>query len=64
MFSHQIPACTVQDRPLYFICPNLFVEVGETSYGIRVGFIGSTNSLHCLFMYLFVSEVQRLNLFS
>jgi len=42
----------VHDHPLYLICPDLLVAVGETSYGIWVRFIGSTHSLHCLFMYL------------
>ena len=32
--------------------PWLALSVGETSYGIRMGFVGSTNSLHYLFMYL------------
>jgi hypothetical protein len=41
---------------LYLVCPDLMVAVGEASYGIRVGFIGSTHSLRCLFMYLFVFE--------
>ena len=30
---------------------------GETSYGIWVGLIGSTHSLHCLFVCLFVFEM-------
>jgi len=38
------------DHPLYLICPDLLVAVGETSYRIQVGFIGSTYSLHYLFM--------------
>jgi hypothetical protein len=48
---------TVHDHPLYLICPGLLSAIGETSYGIRVGFIGSTRSLHYLFMYLFVFEM-------
>jgi len=32
----------IHDHPLYLICPDLPVVVGETSYGIRVGFIVST----------------------
>jgi hypothetical protein len=36
---------------LYLVCPDLLRAVGETSYGIRVGFIESTHSLRCLFMY-------------
>jgi hypothetical protein len=27
----------LHDFPRYFVCPNLFVTVGETSYGIRGG---------------------------
>jgi len=40
----------VHDHPLYLVCPGLLVVVGETSYGIRVGFIGSTHSPHYLFI--------------
>lgn len=29
----------IQDDALYLVCPSLVGEVGETSYGIRVGFI-------------------------
>jgi len=50
----------LHDHPLYLVCPGLLHAVGETSYGIRVGFIGSTHCLHYLFMYLFVSLVQSL----
>jgi len=53
------PLCTVRDNFLYFVCPDLLVGVGETSYGIRVRFIGSTHSTHYLFIYLFVSEQFR-----
>jgi len=45
---------TVQDHPLYLVCPDLLCAVGDTFYGTRVGFIGSTRSLHYLFMYLFI----------
>jgi len=31
----------VNDDPLYFVCPDLLRAVGEASYGIRMGFIGS-----------------------
>jgi hypothetical protein len=50
----------MHDHPLYLVCPGLLHVVGGTSYGIRVGCIRSKHSLHCLFMYLFVSEVQSL----
>jgi hypothetical protein len=50
----------IHDHPLYLVCPGLLQAVGETSYGIRVEFIGSTHSHHYLFMYLFVSEVLSL----
>jgi hypothetical protein len=42
------------DHPSYFFCPGLFVAVGKTSYGIWVEFIGSTYSLHYLFIYLYL----------
>jgi len=42
----------------------LALSVVETSNGMRVGSIGSINSVHCLVIHLFVFEVQRLNLFS
>jgi len=45
---------STHDQPLYLVCPGLLRAVRETSYGIRVGFIGYTYSLHYLFMYLFV----------
>jgi hypothetical protein len=50
----------IHDHPLYLVCSGLLHAVGETSYGIWMGFIGSMHSLHYLFMYLFVSEVQSL----
>ena len=43
---------TVHDHPLYLVCPGLLSAVGETSYGIRVGFIGPTQS--SLFVYVFI----------
>jgi hypothetical protein len=43
----------VHDRPLYIICSEVLSTVGETSYGIHVGFIT-----------LFLSEVQTLFLSS
>ena len=33
------------DHPFYLVCPDLLCAVGEISYGIWVGFIGSTHSL-------------------
>ena len=47
-------AITFQLESTKLVCPDLLVAVGETSYGIRMGFIGSTYSLRYLFMYLFV----------
>ena len=44
--------------------PWLALSVVETCYGMRLGSIGSINSVHCLVIHLFVFEVQRLNLFS
>jgi hypothetical protein len=49
---------------LYLVCLTLLRAIGETSYGIRVGFIGSTHGLHYFFMYLFVFEIQSLLLSS
>ena len=40
--------------PLYLMCLDVLSLVSETSYGVRVGFIGSTHSLHYLFIYLFI----------
>ena len=37
---------------LYLVCPSLLCAVGETSYGIQVGFIVSTQS--SLFVYVFI----------
>ena len=54
----------VHDLHLYLVSAELLCAVGETHYGKRVGFIGSTHSLFYLFIFLSVSEVQRLNLFS
>ena len=50
---------------LYFACPDVLSAVGETSYGMRVGFVGLDEVLTIilfiyLFIYLFVSEVQSL----
>jgi hypothetical protein len=58
--SNTTPVChsevhVIHDHSLYLVCPGLVVAVGETSHGIRVEFIGSTHSLHYLFIYLFVS---------
>jgi hypothetical protein len=48
---------STHDHPLYLVCSDLLRAVGETSYGIRVGFIGSTYILHYSYMYLFVFQV-------
>jgi hypothetical protein len=40
----------VHDYPLYLVCPGLLAVVGETSYGIRLGFIGSAHCHHYLFI--------------
>jgi len=43
------------------VCPDVLSTVGETSYGIWVGFIKLDEVLTLfLFNYLFVSEVQSL----
>lgn len=49
-FHDVLYANTVQDLHLYFVGPDLLVAVGESSYGIRVGFVGSTHSLHYSFI--------------
>ena len=41
----------IHDHPVYLICPDLLCALGDTSYGIRLRFIGSAHSLHYLFMY-------------
>lgn len=47
------------------IYSDLLCEVGEISFGLRMGFIGSDEVLTTfLFICLFVSEAQRLGLFS
>jgi hypothetical protein len=42
---------------MYLVCPELLCAVGETSFGIQVGFIGLDEVLTFLFIYLFVSEM-------
>jgi hypothetical protein len=54
----------IHDHPLDFVYPDLLVAVCETSYGIRGYFIYHTVLTICLLIYLFLSEVQRPNLFS
>jgi len=55
----------VHDHPLHLEWPDVLSTVGETSYGIRVGFIESDKVFTSfLFIYLFVSEVQSLLLSS
>jgi hypothetical protein len=48
----------LHDLHLYLVCPDLLVAVDETSYGIGVGFIGSTVFTICLFIYLFIWDVN------
>jgi hypothetical protein len=46
---------SVHDHPLYLVCPDLLRAVGETSFGIRVGFIGSDEVLTTfLFICVFI----------
>jgi len=57
--SNTNPVChsvvhIIHNHPSYLVCPGLLVVVGETSYRIKVEFIRSTDSLHYLFIYLFV----------
>ena len=45
----------VHNLPLYLVCPDLLCAVGETSYGIRLGFIGLNEVLTIfLFIYLYL----------
>ena len=44
----------VHDHLLHLVYPDLLCAVGETSYGVRVGFIGSTYCLHSLFIYVVI----------
>jgi len=40
---------------LYLVCPDVLITVGETSYGIRMSFIGSDEVLAIfLFIYLYL----------
>ena len=41
---------TLHDLHLYIVRPDLLVAVGESSYWIRMEFIGSTHNLHYLFI--------------
>jgi hypothetical protein len=43
----------IHDHPLYLVCHDLLVSVGEISCGIWVGFIRSTHSLNYMVMYLY-----------
>ena len=50
-FKYQI----IHDRPLYLVCCDVLSTIGETSYGIWVGFIESDIVFTVfLFIYLFV----------
>jgi len=45
----------IHDHPLYLVCPGLLHAVGETSYGIQMGFTGSTLVfIICLCIYLYL----------
>jgi len=50
LFHHVLYTNTVHGRHLYLVCPGLLVAVGESSYGICVGFIESTHILHYMFI--------------
>jgi len=51
--SHHI--IVVHDCPVYLVFPDILSMVGETSYGIRVGFIESNIVFTVfLFIYLFI----------
>ena len=48
-------ARAVHDRPSYLECPDVLFTVGETSYGIRVGFVESDTVFTIIYLfYLFV----------
>ena len=56
---------SVHDHPLYLVCPDSLCAVSETSFEIRVEFIGTDEVLTTfLFIYVFLSEVQSLLLSS
>ena len=60
-----VTVCHHISTGLYLVCPDVLRVVGETSYGIRVGFNGSDKVLTIyLFIYLFVSEARSLHLSS
>ena len=44
---------TVHDRSLYLICPDVLRTVGETPYGIRVGFIES-DIIFTIFLFIYL----------
>jgi len=47
---------TAHNHPLYLLCPDLLRAVGETSYGLRVGFIefDIVFTISLLFVYLYL----------
>jgi len=47
---------------LYLICPDVLSTVGETSYGLWVGFIESDVVCTALFIYLFIYSYLRCNI--
>ena len=50
---------------LYFACPDVLSAVGETSYGMRVGFVGLDEVLTIiLFIYLFIYLCLRCKVYS
>ena len=44
--------CTVHDRPIYIVYPDVLSKVGETSYGIRVGFFESYKVLTIFYLFI------------
>ena len=48
----------VHDHPSYLLCPGLFIVVGETSYGIWVRFIRSTQSSLFVYVFNFIWDIK------
>jgi len=43
---------------LFCVCADLFVAVSETSYGIRVGFVGSTHIVFTIYLFICIGDVK------
>jgi hypothetical protein len=52
--------CTIHHLPLYFVCPDFVVAVGETSYGTRGIVHRITHSRHYLLINIWTCSVNPL----